>query len=132
MNLKQSLHEPIIINDIFSYLCPSAEIYRKWTVTKTLNIDEPLKAIKVIDFLFFSFVLGLIDMTEAGYYYLPAIAFKAAAAERTRLWHASYFLTTLLTVSDPLQVLKSLLMSKWVESVVLHEGDSAGVPQDSF
>ncbi|MGL6083703.1 MAG: hypothetical protein ACRC4N_15055 [Gammaproteobacteria bacterium] len=48
--------------------------------TLNLNIDEPLKAIKVIDFLFFSFVLGLIDITAAGYYYLPAIALKAAAA----------------------------------------------------
>ncbi len=30
-----------------------------------INIDEPLKAIKVIHFLFFSFVLGLIDITAA-------------------------------------------------------------------
>ncbi len=69
MNLKQSSHEPIIINDIFSYLCPSAVIYRKiikLSNTK-LNIDETLKAIKVIGFLFFSFVLGLIDITAAGY-----------------------------------------------------------------
>ncbi len=50
------------------------------TLNSKLNIDEPLKAIKVIDFLFFSFVLGLIDITAAGYYYLPAIALKAAAA----------------------------------------------------
>ncbi len=51
------------------------------TLKSKLNIDEPLKAIKVIDFLFFfSFVLGLIDITAAGYYYLPAIALKAAAA----------------------------------------------------
>ncbi len=35
-------------------------------------------------------------------------------------------------VSDSLQVLKSLLMSGRVESRVLDEGDSAGVPQDSF
>ncbi len=49
------------------------------TLNSKLNIDEPLKAIKVIDFLF-SFVLGLIDITAAGYYYLPAIALKAAAA----------------------------------------------------
>ncbi len=46
--------------------------------------------------------------------------------------HASYFLTTLFTFSDPLQVLKSLLISGRVESGVLDEGDSAGVPQDSF
>ncbi len=46
------------------------------TLNSKLNIDEPLKAIKVIDFLFF----GLIDITAAGYYYLPAIALKAAAA----------------------------------------------------
>ncbi len=51
------------------------------TLNSKLNIDEPLKAIKVIDFLFFSFVLGLIDITAAGYYYLPAIVLKAAAAE---------------------------------------------------
>ncbi len=37
-----------------------------------------------------------------------------------------------LTFSDSLQVLKSLLMSGGVESGVLDEGDSAGVPQDSF
>ncbi len=46
-----------------------------------LNIDKPLEAIKVIDSLFFSFVLGLIDITAAGNYHLPAIALKAAAAE---------------------------------------------------
>ncbi len=46
------------------------------TLNSKLNIDIiPLKAIKVIDFLFF-----LIDITAAGYYYLPAIALKAAAA----------------------------------------------------
>ncbi len=49
----------------------------------------------------------------------------------TRIWHASYFLTTLFNFSDPLQVLTSLLMSRRVESGVLDEGDSAGVPQDS-
>ncbi len=49
-----------------------------------------------------------------------------------RIWHASYFLSTLFIFSDPLQVLKSLLMSGRVESGVLDEGDSAGVPQDSF
>ncbi len=51
------------------------------TLNSKLNIDEPLKAIKVIDFLFFLFfVLGLIDITAAGYYYFPAIALKAATA----------------------------------------------------
>ncbi len=50
----------------------------------------------------------------------------------TRIWHPSYFLTTRFTFSDPLQVLKSLLMSGRVESGVLDEWDSAGVPQDSF
>ncbi len=39
------------------------------TPNSKLNIDEPLKAIKVIDFLFFAYVLGLIDI----------IALKAAA-----------------------------------------------------
>ncbi len=34
--------------------------------------------------------------------------------------------------SDSLQVLKSPLMSGRVESGVLDEGDSAGVPQDRF
>ncbi len=76
------------------------------TLNSKLNIDEPLKAIKVIDFLFF---LGLIDITAAGYY-----------------------LICLLLLSDPLQVLKSLLMNWRVESGVLDEGDSAGVPQESF
>ncbi len=38
----------------------------------------------------------------------------------------------LFPFSDPVQVLKSLLMSRQVESGVLDEGDSAGVPQDSF
>ncbi len=55
------------------------------TRNSKLNVDEPLKAIKVIDFLFFSFVLGLIDITAAGYYYLPAIALKAAAESDTDL-----------------------------------------------
>ncbi len=41
------------------------------TLNSKLNIDEPLKAIKVIDFFFF--VLGLIDITAAGYYYLPQL-----------------------------------------------------------
>ncbi len=50
----------------------------------------------------------------------------------TRIWNASYFLTALFTFSDPLQVLKFLLMSIRVESGVLDERDSAGVPQDSF
>ncbi len=50
----------------------------------------------------------------------------------TRIWHASYFLSTLFTISDPLQVIKSLLMSWRVESGVLDEGDRAGLLQDSF
>ncbi len=50
----------------------------------------------------------------------------------TRIWHASYFLSTLFTISDTLQVIKSLLMSWRVESGVLDEGDSAGLFQDSF
>ncbi len=41
-------------------------------------------------------------------------------------------LSLIFTFSDPLQVLKSLLMSGRVESGVLDEGDSAGVPQESF
>ncbi len=43
------------------YICSNQKLNSK------LNIDEPLKAIKVIDFLFFYFVLGLIDITAAGY-----------------------------------------------------------------
>ncbi len=54
--------------------------------------------------------------------YLPVIALKAAAAERDAD----------LTFSEPLPVLKSLLMSGRVESGVFDEGDSAGVSQDSF
>ncbi len=60
--------------------------------------------------------------------YLPAIAFKAAAAERDM--HLIF--SEVFTFSETHQVLKSLLMSWWVESGVLDEGDSAGVPQDSF
>ncbi len=41
-------------------------------------------------------------------------------------------LSLIFTFSDTLQVLKSFLMSGRVESGVLDEGDSAGVPQDSF
>ncbi len=41
-------------------------------------------------------------------------------------------LSLIFTFSDSLQVLKSLLMSWRDESGVLDEGDSAGVPQDSF
>ncbi len=55
------------------------------------------------------------------------------------MWHGSDThrifsqLSLIFTFSDPLQVLKSLLMSGRVESGVLDEGDSAGVPQeDSF
>ncbi len=50
----------------------------------------------------------------------------------TRIWHASYFLSTLFTFSDTHQVIKSQLMSGRVESGVLDEGDSAGLLQDSF
>ncbi len=51
------------------------------TLKTKLNIDEPLKAIKVIDFLFFCCCCSWINRhTAAGYYYLPAIALKAAAA----------------------------------------------------
>ncbi len=50
------------------------------TLNSKLNIVEPLKAIKVIKNSYIFFVLGLIDITAAGYYYLPAIALKAAAA----------------------------------------------------
>ncbi len=41
-------------------------------------------------------------------------------------------LSLIFTFSDSLQVLKSLLMSGRVESGVLDERDSAGVPRDSF
>ncbi len=58
---------------------------------------------------------------------MPAIVLKAAA-ERD----ACILFSHNSTFSDPLQVLKSLLMSGRVESGVLDEGDSAGVPQDSF
>ncbi len=50
----------------------------------------------------------------------------------TQIWHSSYFITALFTFSDPLQVLKSLLMNWRVESGVLDEEDSAGLLQDSF
>ncbi len=43
-----------------------------------------------------------------------------------------HLIFSLFTFSDPLQVLKSLLLSRRVESGVLDEGDSAGVLQDSF
>ncbi len=104
MNLKQSSHEPIIINDIFSYLCPSEEIYRKWIVFKHYideNIDEPLKAIKVIDFLFCSWINSHHSSWLLAYF--PAIAFKLPL-NVTRIWRASYFLTTLFPFSDTLQV----------------------------
>ncbi len=48
------------------------------------------------------------------------------------IWHTSYFLSTLFTFSDPLQVLKSLVMNWRVESSLLDEGDSAGLLQDRF
>ncbi len=46
--------------------------------------------------------------------------------------HLIFSQLSLFTFSDSLQVLKSLLMSGRVESSVLDEGDSAGVPHDSF
>ncbi len=46
--------------------------------------------------------------------------------------HFIFTLYTLLTFSDALQVLKSLLMSGQVESGVLDEGDIAGVPLGQF
>ncbi len=50
----------------------------------------------------------------------------------TWIWQASYFLSTFFTISDTLQVIKSLLMSSRVESGVIDEWDSAGLLQDSF
>ncbi len=47
----------------------------------------------------------------------------------TRMHH---IFSTLFTFSNPLQVLKSLLMSWRVESGVLDEWDSVGLLQDSF
>ncbi len=87
MNLKQSSHEPII-NDIFSYLCPSAENIQKinsnsnsnQTINSKLNKDEPLKGITVIDFLFCPWITRHHSSWLLAY--LPAIALKAAAAER--------------------------------------------------
>ncbi len=51
------------------------------TLNSKLNIDEPLKAIKVIDFLFF--FCSCINRHHSSWLlaYLPAIALKAAAAE---------------------------------------------------
>ncbi len=93
-------------------------LYSKW------SIDEPLKAIQVIDFLFFFFFSSWINRHHSRWLlaYLPVTAFKAAAEG-----DASYFLPTLFMFPDSLQVLKSLLMSGRVESGVLDEGDSAGV-----
>ncbi len=50
------------------------------TINSKLNIDEPLKAIKVIDFLFCSCING--HHSRWLFAYLPASALKAAAAER--------------------------------------------------
>ncbi len=96
------------------------------TLNYTLNIDKSLTAIKVIDFLFFFFFW--INKHNSSWFlaYLPAIALKLLLLNVTWIWHASYFLTTLFTFSDTFQVLKSVLMSGWVESGVLDEGDSAG------
>ncbi len=51
------------------------------TLNSKLNKDEPLKAIKVIDFLFF--VCSWINKHHSSWLlaYLPAITLKAAAAE---------------------------------------------------
>ncbi len=51
------------------------------TLNSKLNIDEPLKAKKVIDFLFFLFC-SWINRHHSSWVlaYLPAIALKAAAA----------------------------------------------------
>ncbi len=74
------------------------------TLNSKLNIDEPLKAIKVIDFLFF-FFCSWINRHHSSWLlaYCPAIALKAAAAE------SDADLTCILfsdnsTFSDPLQV----------------------------
>ncbi len=48
-----------------------------------------------------------------------------------RIWPSFCFLSALFIFSA-LQVLKSLLLSRRVESEVLDEGESAGLPQDSF
>ncbi len=50
----------------------------------------------------------------------------------TGIWHASYFLTTLFTFSDPFQVLKKVSSNERMGSGVLYEVDSSGVPRDSF
>ncbi len=50
MNLKQSSHKPIIINVIFSYWCPSADIQKSNKVSSLnskLNIDESLNLQKL-------------------------------------------------------------------------------------
>ncbi len=75
-----------------------------------------MNPLKVIDCLFF--FCSWINRHHSSWLlaYWPAIALKAA----------------LFTFSDPLQVLKSPLMSGRVESGVLDEGDSAGVSQDGF
>ncbi len=50
------------------------------TLNSKLYIDEPLKAIQVIDFFFCSCINGHHSLWLLAY--LPAIALKAAAAER--------------------------------------------------
>ncbi len=64
--------------------------------------------------------------------YFGCYSLRAAAAEHDVDLTRIIFLSTLFTISDPLQVIKSLLMSGRVESGVLDEGDSAGLLQDSF
>ncbi len=44
-----------------------------------------MNPLKLLISSFFSFVLGLIYITAAGYYYFPAIALKAAAESDTDL-----------------------------------------------
>ncbi len=115
MKIKQSSHEPIM-NDIFSYVPSNRNIQKincNQTLNSKLNIDEPLKAIKVINSCFFC---SWINRHHSSWLlaYLPVIALKAAAKCDTDLTR----IPTLFTFSDPLQVLKSLLMSG-VESGVL-------------
>ncbi len=51
----------------------------------------------------------------------------------TRIWYASYFLSTLFTFSNPFQVGPISVLISWrIESGVLDEGDSAGLLQDSL
>ncbi len=60
------------------------------------------------------------------------MTYLATCAFSRNIQKMNSFLTTPFTFSESLQVLKSLLMRGRVESGVLDEGDSAGVPQESF